>query len=128
GTLLDHHGHYSRRLQQAMAATRQAGIKTAIASGRPPYATHFLFEGLGLTDAGVFFTGALLYEPATHTTLQATPLPQTAVQAVVARARALDVYTEICTGAAYYVERRPPLSDVHSQHLRAVPVLGSFAA
>lgn len=128
GTLLDHHGNYSRRLQQAMAATRQAGIKTAIASGRPPYATRFLIEELDLSDAGVFFTGALVYEPATHTTLQAAPLAPTAVQAVVARARALDIYTEICTGTAYYVECRPVLSEVHSQHLRAEPVLGTFAA
>lgn len=128
GTLLNHDGHYSERLQRAMAATHAARIKTAIASGRPPYAARFLFDELNITDAGVFYTGALVYEPASGAILQASPLSAADVEQLIRRARQLGVYTEVCLADHYCVENRPLISQVHSRHLRVEPVLGTFDA
>lgn len=121
GTLLGLDGGYTQRLQQAIAAARQAGIKTAVASGRPKFAADYLIDELQLTDAGLFYTGALIYDPSKEITLAQHPLDDTLVEKLISAATKLELYTEVCTADHFYVQKQTELSLVHSAHLRVTP-------
>lgn len=126
GTLLGLDGHYSQRLKTAILQLRAAGVKTAVASGRPLFAADFLVRELQLQDAGVFYTGALLYDPQRQQTLTVHALQPELVQTMVAAAKSRQLYTEIYTRDHYYVERLTPLGELHSEHLRAAPRILPF--
>lgn len=121
GTLLGLDGGYTQRLQYAIAAARQAGIKTAVASGRPKFAADFLIDELQLIDAGLFYTGALLYDPSKEITLAQHALDDGLVFALISAAEQLELYTEVCTVDHFYVQKQTDLSHVHSEHLRVTP-------
>lgn len=121
GTLLDLDGNYSRRLKKAMIDVRRQGIKTAIASGRPKFAVDFLINDLQIDAAGVYYTGALVFDPQTNTSLIERPLQATQTLHLLDRARELQVYTEVCTRDDFYIEQHSPISAVHAQHLRVAP-------
>ncbi|MGI1677977.1 MAG: HAD family hydrolase [Cellvibrionaceae bacterium] len=63
GTLIGSDGKYSERTKKSIARLHDNGIKTAIASGRPPFAAQFLFDELGISDTGLFYAGAAIYDP-----------------------------------------------------------------
>ena len=63
GTLLGLDGDYSARLARAISALQKAGVKTAVASGRPKFAADFLIDELGLEAAGLYCTGAHIENP-----------------------------------------------------------------
>ncbi len=123
GTLLGLDGGYSQRLKQALQQVQSAGIKTAIASGRPKFAVDFLIDDLKLNAAGVYYTGALVHDPLTGQSLMQRPLEAGRVQVLLERARQLRVYTEVCTRDDFYIEASNPIGDVHSEHLRVSPKL-----
>jgi Cof subfamily protein (haloacid dehalogenase superfamily) len=127
GTLLGLDGAYTQRVKHAILGARAAGIKTAVASGRPLFAADFLVRELQLQDAGLFYTGALLYDPLQRQTLALHSLEQALVEAMLAAARDLQLYTEVYTQDQYYVEALTPLGQLHSEHLRAVPQVVPFA-
>lgn len=126
GTLLGFNGVYTERLKSALQAVQQAGIKTAIASGRPMFAAEFLIRELGLQAAGVFYTGALVHDPQTGRTLRQSPLAVEDVWALIASARALSLYLEVCTSDKYYIEKPHVISDKHARHLRCQPQHSNF--
>jgi Cof subfamily protein (haloacid dehalogenase superfamily) len=127
GTLLGLDGNYTERVKHAILAARAAGIKTAVASGRPLFAADFLVRELQLQDAGLFYTGALLYDPLQRQTLALHSLEQALVETMLAAAKDLQLYTEVYTRDQYYVEALTPLGQLHSEHLRAVPQVVPFA-
>lgn len=121
GTLLGLDGNYTQRLKTAIAAARRFGIKTAIASGRPKFAADFLINELNLTDAGVFYTGGLVYDPSSDTVLAQHPLPDQLVEKLLQAAKILNLYTEVCTADHFYVEQQTDIGLCHSEHLRVSP-------
>ena len=121
GTLLGLDGNYSARVRDAIAAARSRGIKTAVASGRPRFAAQFLIDELQLSDAGLFYTGALLYDPSCDRQLAIHPLEDDLSAKLLWAATELDLYTEICTERHFFVEKLSPLGRSHSQHLRVTP-------
>lgn len=127
GTLLGFNGEYTERLKAALRAVQQAGMKTAIASGRPMFAAEFLIRELGLEAAGVFYTGALVYDPQAATMLAQHSLAEQDVAALLDAARSLSLYTEVCTADQYYIEKSHPISDKHAHHLRCHPVHTDFS-
>lgn len=126
GTLLGLDGGYSQRLKQALHQIQAAGVKTAIASGRPKFAVDFLIDDLKLNAAGVYYTGALVLDPLTDQSLMQKPLERGRAQTLLDRARQLKVYTEVCTRDDFYIEAPNPISDVHSEHLRVAPQLADL--
>lgn len=128
GTLLSLDGNYSLRLKDSIKRIQSLGIKTAVASGRPYFATRFLWDELGLIDAGVYCTGAQIFEPKHQRLHQAHYLPEETVNQLVAYLRDVDVYYELYTDNAFYVERNiaPHVLDVHASHLRIAPEFKSF--
>ncbi|MBR9912645.1 MAG: HAD family hydrolase [Gammaproteobacteria bacterium] len=126
GTLLGRDGRYSERVKRAIAAARQQGIKTAVASGRPKFAADFLIRQLGLVDAGLFYTGALLYDPRAEQRLALHALSDELVARLLDAAQSLDLYIEVCTESHFYIEHMGPLGQSHSEHLRVAPTVRPF--
>ncbi|MAZ88070.1 MAG: hypothetical protein CL693_10515 [Cellvibrionaceae bacterium] len=122
GTLLGLDGNYTERLKRAMQRFQKAGIKTAVASGRPKFAADFLIEELGLSDAGLFCTGAHLEDPKSDLGPMAEhSLSDSLVSDLLKAAKDLDLYTELCFRDDFFVEDWPYLGQLHSEHLRATP-------
>ncbi len=128
GTLLDSHGQIHPHLYSAIAGLKSKGIKTAIASGRPYFAARFLVDELGINDAGMFYTGAHLFEPRSQQTLLEVPLPVADALAVVQAAQALDLYLEVYTPSGFYLQEQTEISRVHAAHLRVKPEIDDLAA
>lgn len=126
GTLLGLDGNYTKRVRQAIHSVQARGVKTAVASGRPLFAADFLVRELGLNDAGLFYTGALLHNPQTGESLAEHPLEQALVDRLLTAAKQMQVYIEVCGRHRFYVEAMTPLGQLHSQHLRAVPEMCAF--
>ena len=121
GTLLDSRGQIHPQLYSAIAHLKSKGIKTAIASGRPYFAARFLVEELGINDAGMFYTGAHLFDPGTQQTLLEVPLLNADALAVVQAAQKLDLYAEVYTPTGFYIQEQTEISRVHAEHLRVNP-------
>ncbi len=121
GTLLGLDGNYSQRVRDAVLALRQAGVRTAVASGRPRFAADFLIEQLQLRDAGLFYTGALVQEP-DGDVLALHSLDDDTVQALVKGGREQGLYTEVCGLNEFFVDQLTELGQLHAEHLRVTPV------
>lgn len=123
GTLLDSYGQINPQIYFAIARLKSKGIKTAIASGRPYFAARFLVDELGINDAGMFYTGAHLFDPFTQQTLASIALNQTDALAVATAAQALGLYLEVYSPDAFYLAQHGAISRVHAEHLRVAPCL-----
>ncbi len=122
GTLLGLDGNYTDRLERAIRGFQGAGIKTAIASGRPKFAANFLIDELGLSAAGLFCTGAHLEDPASDFgPITEHSLSDRLVLDLLKASKELGLYTELCFRDEFFVEDRPYIGQLHSEHLRATP-------
>lgn len=128
GTLLDSHGQIHPQLYATIARLKSKGIKTAIASGRPYFAAHFLVDELGINDAGMFYTGAHLFDPCAQQTLLEVLLPTPEALAVVRAAQTLGLYTEVYTPSGFYLQEQTEISRVHAAHLRVNPEIDDLLA
>ncbi len=128
GTLLDSRGQIHPQLYSAIAHLKSKGIKTAIASGRPYFAARFLVDELGINDAGMFYTGAHLFDPRSQQTLLEVPLPSADALAVVQAAQRLDLYAEAYTPTGFYLPQHTEISRVHAAHLRVNPELSDLTS
>lgn len=126
GTLLDSHGQYSSRLASQLWRLKKQGVKLAIASGRPAIAAQFLFDDLPCVDAGLFCTGAELYDPSLEKHLQIHALENNDLCALLNDVKAHGLYCECYTPEYYAVESVVALTQVHSQHLRVSPRIMRF--
>lgn len=124
GTLLDADGNLSSRLKSQMQRIRRLGVKTAIASGRPCFAADWLLQELALQDAGMFCTGAHVYDPLLKQTLITTFIDPEVNRKLLSLLRTRPVYYELYTEDAYFYETpiAPVIRKDHAKHLRAVPV------
>ncbi|HEY7771916.1 MAG TPA: HAD family hydrolase [Marinagarivorans sp.] len=128
GTLLDAGGNYPKRLAKSLRRAQALGVKTAVASGRPYFATQFLWHDLGLVDTGVFCTGAQIFEPKTGKVHRSMVLSDALVRSLLSTLRNSSLYYELYTKNGIYVERdvAPDILAVHAAHLRATPTLMNF--
>jgi len=121
GTLLDTQGNYSSLLKQELERLSNKGVKLAIASGRPAIAAQFLFDDLPLTDAGLFCTGAELYNPKKRQHLQLHYLNLDDIKKINQRVEGLNIYCEYYASDFYTKGNDLDIASVHSEHLRVVP-------
>lgn len=128
GTLLNQHGEYPDQLHRAVKAISQAGIKTAVASGRPLFAAQWVIDDLGLSAPGVFCTGAHIYSPESRLTLEQHSLQISTLSRLLAAIRAADFYYELYTAERFYIERDNAayIRATHTQHLRIAPNVKNF--
>lgn len=121
GTLLDTQGNYSPTLQQQLQRLKNQGVKLAIASGRPAIAAQFLFDELAINDAGLFCTGAELYNPKKQEHLQLHCLAVDELKFLYERIRFHKLYCEFYSSRFYTAGNNSDISSIHSQHLRVSP-------
>lgn len=122
GTLLNTHGQYSIELKEQLHRLAAQGVKLAIASGRPAFAAQFLFDDLPVLDAGLFCTGAEIYDPKQKKHLKLHALHPTTVDNLSDAVKDKAFYCEIYTPEFYSVyQARQPITELHSSHLRVQP-------
>lgn len=121
GTLLDSQGHIHRDLYPAIQLLKGRGIKMAVASGRPFFAARVVIDELGLSDAGMFYTGAHLYDPLKEKTLSECYLTPEAALSIVRAAQELGLYIEAYTSDEFFVPDVTSITEVHAAHLRVHP-------
>jgi 5-amino-6-(5-phospho-D-ribitylamino)uracil phosphatase len=128
GTLLDSRGQILAPVRDQIARIKSLGIKTAIASGRPLFAAQYLINELALTDAGLFHTGAQLYDPAQQYELCATPLSIAEAVRLLTAVQSLDIYCEVYSRSGFYLAELAPIAAVHARHLRVEPQIAHLAS
>lgn len=128
GTLLNQHGEYPDQLHRAIKAIQSAGVKTAVASGRPLFAAQWIIDDLDLSAPGVFCTGAHIYCPQSQLTIKQHPLQVSTLGRLLAAIRDADFYYELYTTERFYIERDNAayIRATHAQHLRIAPSVKSF--
>ena len=126
GTLLNSQGQILSPVREQIARIQTLGIKTAIASGRPLFAAQYLIDELKLTDAGMFHTGAYLYDPAQKAELAATTLVQADARQFLQKVESLALYCEVYTRQGFHLAEFAPITAVHARHLRVEPHITSL--
>lgn len=121
GTLLDSQGNYSQRLSIVMHKLKARGIKLALATGRPPFACKFMFEGLPLDDWGLFYTGGLIMSPATGEVLTNHSLDSATCLSVYQAAKAKGCYVELYSSDRLYIDEPHFIAKEHCKQLRVQP-------
>src|SRR6202051_4718273 len=93
GTLVTEEKVLTKRAQNAVSALRDAGIRFAITSGRPPRGMAMLFDALKLDTPIAGFNGGLFFKRAFTILQQKTVPPDIARQAIdVMREHGLDTW------------------------------------
>lgn len=126
GTLIDASGDYSKRTKSQISRIQKQGIKTAIASGRPYYATDFLQSELSLVEAGLYCSGAMIYAPQEKRLLHKQVIERDLAKQLYRSATEFNLYCELYGEHEYYFEpHHQPIYDeiqqAHSKALRLQP-------
>ncbi len=119
GTLLDRDGHLSDSTCTAIAALKARGVRTAFATGRPPFAVGALQQRLKLDGPHVFYTGALCHFAGAILADQCLVPAQW--RAVVEEATACDVHCEIYYEDHYCTAYESDIVSEHARHLGVKP-------
>ncbi len=126
GTLLDSNAQLPDCARTAITRLQQRGVRTAIASGRPLFAAQHWIDTLNIDGAGLFCTGALLFDPANGQELASAPLPAQSVQKLISLARATGTHCELYTAGHYQVEQTTEFTPLHTRYLRIEPRVARF--
>ncbi len=126
GTVLGSDGQYPPSVKQQMQRVQALGIKTAIASGRPPFACQFLFDELHLNASGLFYTGAMIFNPATGECLRDHTLERSTLARLLRQIKANDIYCELYSEGRHFVETACDITLTHAEHLRSVAHIAEF--
>lgn len=126
GTLLDSTASLPTAAIDQLARIQQLGIKTAVASGRPIFAAQALIQQLSLNAAGLFYTGAALYDPCLQSLLASNPLANEDVVKIVQLARQQNLHCELYTLDDYYIEVETLYTTYHTHYLKRAPRVASF--
>ena len=127
GTLLDSDAQLPESARSAILRLQQCGVTTAIASGRPLFAAQQWIDALALNGAGLFCTGALVFDPVRQHELASAPLPASAVRNLINLARSTQTHCELYTTSNYFIEAETEFTALHNRYLRIPPIAGEFS-
>ncbi len=127
GTLLDSSTRVPISAQQQIYRIQQKGIATAIASGRAPFAAKIIIDQLALNGAGLFYTGAMQFDPISCDVIESVALNRTDVEVVINLARSNSLHCELYTSDNYYIEAPTVYTPHHTRYLKQPPVIGCFS-
>jgi len=134
GTLLDPEGRIPRATRTALLAIRRSGVRVILASGRSPWSMREICQDLRLHGPQITMQGGLLISPLTGLATSARTMPELAVRAQLAFARAHGVDAVLGFPDGDRAERVP--SDLASlftpavaegRHFSLVPSLAAVA-
>ena len=126
GTLVNSSKGISAATVQALQRIRRLGVKTAVASGRPLFAAQHVIDTLSLDDAGMFYTGAMIYDPSIKQIISQQPLPTNELAEFVASAKMAKLHCELYTHNEYFIEQVTDFTDYHTSYLHCAPRLIDF--
>ena len=114
GTLIGHSGEVLPKVWAAAGRARAAGIRLAIASGRPAYGkTRDYATQLDPTGWHIFQNGASVVNVATGAS-SSVALPAATVTQLIARARQSGRILELYNDVDYVVESSAPMARAHA--------------
>lgn len=126
GTLLDSKIAVPSGAVEQIRRLHRCGVNMAIASGRPYFAARYFTNELSLDGAGLFCTGAMLYEPKQSKVLAQYFLAKSDVSNLIDWARKLNVHCELYTEQDYFIERKTQYSSYHAEYLGQEAQVASF--
>jgi len=123
GTLLNSTIEIPFDARREIQRIQQLGIAFAIASGRPYFAAKSIIEQLQIHGAGLFYTGAMLFDPSSDYILSKYPLATADVSLIVKLAREYGMHCELYTDYDYYQERTTEYTTYHTRYLKSAPTI-----
>ena len=126
GTLVDSSVLVPKDVIEQIRRLQQCGIKMAIASGRPYFAAQYFTNELSLDGAGLFCTGAMLYEPKQKKLFGKHILTKPELKQLIELTRGLELHCELYTEHDYYIEHESLYSDYHAGYLGQAASVWSF--
>ncbi len=121
GTIVNAAGRISE--PTAFAINNFKGCKRliALASGRPYFAAKKICAKLQINAPSVFFSGSLIVDPLSGSTLKETPLELNEIEPILKFARAHKLYLEAYTANDFFVENLGHFAEIHSSYMDKMP-------
>jgi Cof subfamily protein (haloacid dehalogenase superfamily) len=110
GTLVDSQKRITPRAKAAIQKLREAGIKFAVTSGRPPRGMKMIVEAVKLSTPIAAFNGGMLVEPDTMKVLTQQTLDAEIARSVIKRVGEFNLDVWVYAGVNWY------LLDLNSPH------------
>ena len=130
GTLVDSHKRITPRACQAIGSLRQAGIKFAVTSGRPPRGMRMIADAVDLSAPIAAFNGGTLVAPDSFEVIKSFTLPPEIAEQIIARLgeHGLDVW--VYAGLEWYLRDADAPHRAKEEHTVQFPptVVRDFAA
>lgn len=127
GTLVNTRHQISPQTISALRALNDRGVGFGLASGRPFFGAASIIRTLDVKGVSVFYSGALVIEPASKRSLLTVPMEEEEINSVLSFARKEKFYVEAYTNENYFIEAPSPLGEIHAHYLGSPPQIGSFA-
>ena len=96
GTLLDDSKQVSDQTIDALRCLPRQGVRTVIASARPPRSVRHIYQRLGLDTWTINYNGALIWDESARRVVYHQPMECAVVREIIARAR--DTFPEVLVG------------------------------
>ncbi len=126
GTLLGSSHSLSPRTIQAIKHLREAGVRLALATGRPSFGAKLISQSLEIDDWSLFFSGALICNPKSGKHLFEAPIAKELISKTIKTAKELGLYLELYTSSNYYVEAFSELTPKHTHYMGFDPTIADF--
>jgi Cof subfamily protein (haloacid dehalogenase superfamily) len=121
GTLLRSDKSVSPRTRRVLAKVREAGVRTALVTGRPPRFLRTVAEDLDIWELAICANGAIVYDPARNAIIRHTPIPPAVARDIILELRRMAPgICFACEQELYsscepeYLERFPPNSALQA--------------
>ncbi len=121
GTLLNSDGEVTPGSVEAVKFLRDNGVKISLATGRASFGADSTVERLKINDFCVFFSGSLIFNPASREVLFTAYLSPDDVRTITRVCRETGIYEELYTIDDYFIETPGPLTDLHAPFFGRYP-------
>lgn len=126
GTLVNSAHQVSVATREAIAQLAQSGKKFGLASGRPYFGAKWLHRELRIPGPSVLFSGALIVDPVTNTSLLEQALTRDEVLQVLDYARQEKLFVELYTKDRYVISAPSPFAEIHATYLGMRPEIDNL--
>lgn len=126
GTVVGRGGVISERTRAVVARLQEAGVSVALATGRPWFGARSIAETFKITSPSLFYSGALILNPATGEVHQECFIEPTAVREVLVRATERGLYTELYTRNGYFSGSDSEFRAIHTDYLGSASEIASL--
>jgi Cof subfamily protein (haloacid dehalogenase superfamily) len=126
GTLVDRRGSISLQDREALLDVRRSGLAVTLSTGRAVQACRGIIKQLALDGCHIFFDGALVSDPALGREVYARPVDRPAVIEMIEYARHRNIYLELFTATAFFIERETWATEIRRRFFDLEPTRVNF--